>query len=236
MNLDDFQSDIFKQKFEDVNKENSRGYAWIDLNKAFRERKTKSHSDEYLAKELFIFLANWGMVARGSFLMQHSYRILVPVIKEISKDKYQILQNPEICEIEKNISLVISLKEEISSALKPFSNNKKKAVSDTLISKIIMGAFACTVTYDTYIVEELRGEKTSATGRTGKIASASFSENSLKSICGYYIKNKDKLEALRNRFKMPDGNLYPPLKFFDMLMWFSQDKKLNPEDYGIKQD
>lgn len=225
--LDNFDSELFRKKIEDIHNENSRGYAWIDLNKAFRERKTKSYSDEYLAKELFIFLANWGMVARGAFLMQHSYRILVPVIKILLNEKYEILQNPEIDVVEQNISKIIELKHEISVKLSKFSGNKNKVVSDTLLSKIIMGVFGCTVTYDTYIKEELLGEKSKKSGRTGKIATASFSENSLKAICVYYKENIEKLEPLRNRFKMPDGELYPPLKFLDILMWFSQDKKRN---------
>lgn len=233
MKLDDFQVEIFRKKFEDINKENSRGYAWIDLNKAFRERKNKKYSDEYLAKELFIFLANWGMVARGAFLMQHSYRILIPVIKILSNEKYKILQNPKIDVVEQNIDKIIELKDEISSVLSRFSGNKSNVVSDTLLSKIIMGVFGCTVTYDTYIKEELLGEKSKNSGRTGRIASASFSENSLKAICVYYKENIKKLELLRDRFKMPDGKLYPSLKFLDMLMWFSQDRKRNPKNYGI---
>lgn len=231
--LDNFDSELFRKKIEDIYNENSRGYAWIDLNKAFRERKTKSYSDEYLAKELFIFLSNWGMVARGAFLMQHSYRILVPVIKILLNEKYEILQNPEIDVVEQNISKIIELKDKISFELSTFSGNKNKVVSDTLLSKIIMGVFGCTVTYDTYIKEELLGEKSKKSGRTGKIASASFSEKSLKAICGYYKENIEKLEPLRNRFKMPDGELYPPLKFLDILMWFSQDKKRNSKNYGI---
>lgn len=233
MKLDDFKGEIFRKKFEDIHNENSRGYAWIDLNKAFRERKNKKYSDEYLAKELFIFLANWGMVARGAFLMQHSYRILIPVIEILSNENCKILQNPEIDVVEQNIDRIIELKDAISSVLIKSRENKSNVVSDTLLSKIIMGVFGCTVTYDTYIREELRGEKSKKSGRIGRIASASFSKNSLKSICGYYKENIEKLESLRNIFKMPNGELYPPLKFLDMLMWFSQDKKRNPKNYTL---
>lgn len=66
----------FEQKLEYIFtgfNENSRGYAWYDLNEAFGSEKL---SVEQKAKELFIYLANWGMVARGSFLMKHTWRIL----------------------------------------------------------------------------------------------------------------------------------------------------------------
>lgn len=58
--------------FEGFN-ENSRGYAWYDLNEAFAN---ESFFTDQKAKDLFIYLANWGMVARGSFLMKHTWRIL----------------------------------------------------------------------------------------------------------------------------------------------------------------
>lgn len=64
----------YKKDFDDK----SRGYAWYDLNEAFGN---KNLSEDQKAKELFIYLANWGMVARGSFLMKHTWRILKPVIE-----------------------------------------------------------------------------------------------------------------------------------------------------------
>lgn len=47
----------FETKIEDLFEnfnENLRGYAWYDLNEE--------------AKELYVYLANWGMVVRRSFL------------------------------------------------------------------------------------------------------------------------------------------------------------------------
>lgn len=71
----------------------SRCYAWYDLNESFGNEKI---SEEEKAKELFIYLADWGMVARGSFLMKHTWRILKPVTGIISRPEYDDLRNPEV--------------------------------------------------------------------------------------------------------------------------------------------
>lgn len=93
----------FDKLLKSVNINTERGYAWIDLNTAFLEREKKNLDDEYLAKDLYIFLANWGMF-RNSFLMDHNYRILVPVVKILKKQKYKILQNPDIAVIREKIN------------------------------------------------------------------------------------------------------------------------------------
>ena len=100
--------------FEGFN-ENSRGYSWYDLNEAFAN---ESFFTDQKAKDLFIYLANWGMVARGSFLMKHTWRILKSVIEILQKSEYKELRNPEIETIEKNIDLIIQLRDEIGKSLK----------------------------------------------------------------------------------------------------------------------
>lgn len=206
MNLSNLNKDTFKKFFNEFHQQNSRGYAWIDVNTAFLKR-TKNTTDEELAKALYIFLANWGMVSRGAFLMQHNYRILIPVVKILTGEKYSVLQNPEIDAVESNVSLIINLKKEINEELKKYTDNRN-TVSGTLISKIMMGALGCTVAYDTYVKKELKAQK---------IALGVFSENSIKEICGYYKAHN--IESLRKEFVLSNGTLFPPLKFFDLLLW-----------------
>ncbi len=190
--------------FADFN-ENSRGYAWYDLNEAFRN---ESLPTDEKAKELFIFLANWGMVARGSFLMKHTWRILKSVVEILQKSEYKELRNPEIEKIEKNIDLIIQLRDEIDKSLKTYHDNK--TVSYTLISKILLGTLGCIVAYDRNVKQTLS---------ESEIAFPYFNKKSISALCEYYIQNKTDFENLRKKVENRTNKKCPPFKLLDLVLW-----------------
>lgn len=149
----------FEQKLEyiftDFN-ENSRGYAWYDLNDAFGNEKL---SVEQKAKELFIYLANWGMVARGSFLMKHTWRILRYIVEVLQKSEYKDLRNPKIETVYRNINLLITLRDEI--------------------------------------------------------------DESLKSLCEYYMQNRVDFERLRKKVEERTKKNCPPFKLLDLILYYA---------------
>lgn len=210
------------QKFEANYKKDfdnkSRGYAWYDLNEAFGN---KNLSEDQKAKELFIYLANWGMVARGSFLMKHTWRILKPVIEILLKPEYKELRNPEIETVEKSIDLLIELRDEIDKSLRHYHDDK--TVSYTLISKILLGTLGCTVAYDKKVRNVL-----SLTG----IASKKFEPDSINSLCEYYNQNKKDFENIRNKIESQTGKKYPPFKLLDLVLWSAADKNKVTEPKG----
>lgn len=204
----------YKKDFDDK----SRGYAWYDLNEAFGN---KNLSEDQKAKELFIYLANWGMVARGSFLMKHTWRILKPVIEILSKPEYKELRNPEIETVKKSINLLIELRDEIDKSLRPYHDDK--TVSYTLISKILLGTLGCTIAYDRNVKIVL-----SAT----EIASAKFEPDSINSLCEYYNQNKKDFENIRNKIESQTGKKYPPFKLLDLVLWSARRQKQGDRTEG----
>ena len=190
--------------FEGFN-ENSRGYAWYDLNEAFAN---ESFFTDQKAKDLFIYLANWGMVARGSFLMKHTWRILKSVIEILQKSEYKELRNPEIETIEKNIDLIIQLRDEIGKSLKTYHENK--TVSYTLISKILLGTLGCIVAYDRNVKQTLS---------ESEIAFPYFNKKSISALCEYYIQNKTDFENLRKKVENLTNKECPPFKLLDLVLW-----------------
>lgn len=82
----------------------TRYYARVDCNRAFTERKANT---ETLAKELFMFLANWGML-RNSFLLWHNWRVLIPAAKLLLDDRFAVLQNAEDTVLEQQSNLIIT--------------------------------------------------------------------------------------------------------------------------------
>ncbi|MGF7109277.1 hypothetical protein [Treponema pedis] len=202
-NLQSFREETSKS-------DNTRYYSWIDCNLVFRQKKT---ADDVLAKELFMFLASWGML-RNSFLLNHNRRILLPVINLLKDPRFKILQNASIDTVEANASLIITLKNELFSCLNSLKNKGDKNITVTLISKIITGAFACSVAYDKNVCSALKARGICQT----------LNKKSILELCTFY-KEHPELEKMRLKIQTEDGIDYPPMKILDMAFWKSGEKK-----------
>jgi hypothetical protein len=82
-------------------------------------------------------------------------------------------------------------------------------VTDTLITKIMMGTFGCVPAYDRFFFD--------GTKKFG-IATGTFNEKSITDISRFYIKNEDKLEECRTEISKY-GIEYPQMKIVDMCFW-----------------
>ncbi len=149
----------------------NRAWAWYDCQNAFNNNHKLTPAEiDYREKELFIYLANWGMVARGSFIMKHTWRILKEVVTEISRKEYNGLRKISINknDIETHVKLINTLYERIAVILyqyhedyTPNDNEDKKKekaflkVSSALITKILLGTTGCIVAYDSNVCNVL---------------------------------------------------------------------------------
>ncbi|MBQ7537455.1 MAG: hypothetical protein IJP61_03540 [Treponema sp.] len=191
--------------------EESRAYAWVDCNRAFKNKKL---SIDELSKELFIFLASWGMLRGKAFLSAYNWRILRKVTEILKEEKYEKLYNPEIDVIKENLDKIMELYKRIDEALRPYHTDyEEKAVSSILVTKILLGSLGCSVAYDTNVTVALE---------ESKIAEAKFSKESLISLCNFYAQNKA-LEEERQRIKKEHNIDYPPMKILDMAFWPAKD-------------
>ena len=96
--------------------------------------------------------------------------------------------------------------------------NVKNELSDTLITKILMGTFGCVPAYDRYFIQGVKSQK---------ITTGVFNIHSLLKLADFYEKNKEKFEKTRKNLKVYDLP-YPQMKLLDMGFWqigFDNDKK-----------
>lgn len=159
------------------------------------------------------------MYRGSSFLLQKDYKIHVPVIKEILDTKYDALFNID-CEhllVKENQNLLIELNNYILKHYKKIRQDVKhidieKDISQTLITKILMGTMGCVPAYDRYFVLGIK---------ENKIASTNFSIESIVQLANFYQKHFAKFEKTRKNFIINDNNdiLYPQMKFLDMGFW-----------------
>ena len=209
--------DAIEQFWSNTRKDNHRYQSWEHCYAVFskaREQDSASRDYELLCLHLAFYLASWGMYRGSSFLLQKDYLCHMEVVREILDSKYDKLQGLDCSEesIDGSIKLLMKLKSRIVklySVVKNTVDNErldKDSISDTLVTKVLLGTLGCTPAYDRYFV---------ATAKTLKIAPR-FSEKSIRRLAEYYRQN---LEPINLRKEYAPGKLYPQMKILDMAFW-----------------
>ena len=198
--------------------ENARYKSWEHCHRAFLENRvyTNDGQVDYLALHLAFYLASWGMLRGGSFLLQKDYRIHLPVVTIIQESRYAKLWDcsVESLQDDSTIDLILECGERIKAAYKEkirIVNDKivdGVEASPTLITKILLGTFGCTPAYDRYFVKgyDLIGLKHDRYGR-----------KSLHELADFYKENLEFTRAMEEISRY--GIYYPPAKLIDMYFW-----------------
>lgn len=196
---------------------NGRYRSWEHCYKIFHDARENSDPDyDYMSIQLAFYLASWGMYRGSSFLLQKDYKVHIPVVEEILKEKYDCLFGLECAEL-RNIEVQSRLKE-VELFMTDYYNNVRKQVkeadvknklSTTLITKILMGTFGCVPAYDRYFIDGVKDQK---------ITTGNYNKNSLLGLVDFYENNKIRLEKTRKELKVYDLP-YPQMKLLDMGFW-----------------
>ena len=190
---------------------NGRYLSYDHIRKAFLTFRKDESQRDLLTLHLYAYLASWGML-RNSFLMQKDYKFLTPVVDILCKAKYEPIINYDpftdtgtskarlIMELVKEMRGYFIGKtyyEEGSRRLKTINN-----VSDTLVTKILLGTTGCTVAYDTYVRKGLSNHNL-----TQKIGIKSILE-----LRSFAQTNKEEIQEILSKL----NDLYTPMKIIDM--------------------
>lgn len=162
-----------------------------------------------LALKLYAFLASWGMAARGLLTMQKNYRFFEQAVQIVCEDKYRFLADIDVFnhffDRQKYIDAVLELKSRLNFVLHGAPN----PLSDTLVTKIMLGTLGCIPAYDTHIVSSLR--------RNGYCAVVS--ERGLSSLLGLADTYKNEIKELLSKYNDKTETPYSVMKFIDMALW-----------------
>ena len=191
--------------------ENGRYLSYDHIRRAFLSLRKDVNQRDLLTLHLYAYLASWGML-RNSFLMQKDYKFLTPIVDILCKAKYESLINYDpFCDTgTSNARLIMELVNEMrdyfigktyfeegSNELKTIDN-----VSDTLVTKILLGTLGCTVAYDTYVRKGLANHNL-----TQKVGVTSIME-----LKGFAQANENEIREILSKL----NNLYTPMKIIDM--------------------
>jgi len=174
---------------------------------------------------LAFYLASWGMYRGSSFLLQKDYKVHKKAVEELMKRKYNPLLGISCVKlIDKKNQLVLQT---LIDALRKIYNdirinvkgsNLKNAISDTLITKILMGTLGCVPAYDRYFIDGIRKQG---------VSTGTFNFRSLEQLVEFYSSNKQIFENERKKMKIEELD-YPQMKIIDMIFWqIGYDSDLN---------
>ena len=197
--------------------ENGRYRSWEHCYSHFIEARGFKEVDyDYLSLQLAFYLASWGMYRGSSFLLQKDYKVHIPVVKELLREKYDALAGIDCIGFREEHNQ--KLLQDINSFLEQYydkirhevkEQELKNQLSFTLITKILMGTLGCVPAYDRYFIAGIRNQK---------VATGNYNLKSILQLVDFYDKNADQFECVRGKMEVA-GMLYPQMKMLDMGFW-----------------
>lgn len=214
---------------------NGRYLSWEHCYYIFSQaRNTDAHDIELLCLHLSFYLASWGMYRGSSFLLQRDYLVHKDAVEAILNKKYNCLLGCDVDSLEENLRLLFKLSRKLKTIYDKIrkkvcdemdKDNPEMQVSDTLITKILLGTLGCAPAYDRFFMEGITDTKT---------ANRQFDCDSMKKIIKHYKENKKSYEAIRKKMVVKGGACYPPMKVVDMVFWnYGYNKRLE-QKYEVK--
>jgi hypothetical protein len=192
-NIENKIMDFFQQLISD---KNHRYKSWEHCFEYFAKDK-KDISEDIASLHLSFYLASWGMYRGSSFLLQKDYKYHFKTVKTILE--YKDLQKINFSKIDKNSK---DFKEifDLSKKLKEcYPNNN---VTDTLLTKILLGTLGCVPAYDRFFKAGLKDKESKPY--------SNFSENSFESVIKFYQNNQVEFDEVQKEIN------YPIMKLIDM--------------------
>lgn len=211
---------------------NARFKSWEHCYSVFskNQNKTDDETIDLLCLNLAFYLASWGMYRGSSFLMQRDYKIHKEAVLEMQKEQYNVLRitNIDTAGTEEFILKLAILENELKNIYGKIKldvePNAKISVTDTLITKILLGVFGCIPAYDTYVKK---------TVKKYKICSVNFfTPAQVGNFVSFYKNNQNLFEKAKTKIASV-GIEYPPMKIIDLVLWrigLEDEGKDKPED------
>jgi hypothetical protein len=188
---------------------NHRYRSWEHCFRFFRTSRTeiRSHLD-VAALELGFYLASWGMYRGSSFLLQRDYTVHEQTVEVLSSEKFAALWEREIGADpadDQYVNLILQAADAVRSSYRPFGN-----ASDTLITKVLLGTFACLPACDRFFIDGFR-----RSGQQYSYVNAPF----IKRMLGFCTTYAEELRQQQSRVGLDSGVKYPLMKLADMYFW-----------------
>lgn len=200
--------------------ESNREKAWVHCRKFFLDNKDNSKQgdiNETMCLHLACYLASFGMY-HNSFLLENDYKIHSKIVKKICSlgDEYWYFDPFKINEeeLDERLSQMTGkIKRSLSDIYVEIKRNTKMSgnancdiISDTLITKVLMGTLGCVPAFDEMLKKGLKACE----------LTQSYTKNNLKNII-VMAKEKNFVADIHEFCEKHPG--YTPMRVIDMYLW-----------------
>lgn len=212
---------------EDVSKIDGAYHSWehcYDVFHTFRDKPALADEDyDFLSLHLAFYLASWGMYRASSPIKRFDYKVHKKVVEILMDEKYKVFYSScDISTLEENFELFWDLSNSINDYYKTKFHEVRETkyvdVSDTLVTKVLMGTVGCVPAYDTYFVKGISKYNKGIDSKKDRLI-GTYGENSLKALISFYRENYDLFEAermaLSKNYRVEKKYDYPQMKMMD---------------------
>lgn len=201
----------------------SKFYSEIESDKYHRYKSWEHCYNEFsqtkdidkLSLHLAFYLASWGMYRGSSGLLQKDYKIHYGAVEILTSSIYSAIRAFDSDIKRDNIPLILGLFKELSDyygEIQYIRNGRELKITptDTLITKVILGALGCVPAYDRFFNRGLL-----EAGITQK-----FGQTSLNQLFDFIEFGSNKELIMEAKESVSVNNLeYPTMKIIDMFFW-----------------
>lgn len=192
--------------------------SWEHCHEQFQRALKMGKPDyDYLALHLANYLASWGML-RNSFLLQKDYKVHIDPVKILLKKEYRELY--DVHDIQSAWEKIECLKEQLIQYYHDYGAESKNGITQTLLTKILLGTTGCTPAFDNNLRKALRNMYPEG---SEFYIPQSFGMDSFCGLWNLYKDNSKLFEPVRKKMNQ-DGFHYTPMKILDMGLWTIGDK------------
>ncbi len=159
------------------------------------------------------YLASWGMYRGSSFLLWKDYLIHQEVVKRLLEKKRLRKVNADYSssDISEIIELCVWVRDWYKGNTGKINGEDREAnATDTLVTKIVLGALGCVPAYDRYFIDGLRDKE---------IGPLNPNQKGIKALVDFYISHRDQFDSLQAEIQTIGGTPYPAMKLVDMYFW-----------------
>jgi len=167
---------------------------------------------------LAFYLASWGMYRGSAAIRNFDYLIHRPAVEELLKPDYDLLRGASFDELSSHFDTVLWPLIEKFRKRSPYP--KSVTMTDTLVTKILMGTLGCTPAYDRFL----------KAGLEEKGLNSSFSRRNFETLLRYCQQNRQGFTDAQSQIQQTAD--YPAMRVVDMYFhsvglespWISNDE------------
>ncbi len=200
---------------------NHRFKSWEHCYRFFSSRPVTDKDTACL--HLAFYLASWGMLRGSTILLQRDYKVHKEAVDLILDTQFDDLLALSLSDVQNKAAKLYDLIEKLRILYKSsLGLDEGSFISDTLVTKVLLGTLGCTPAYDRLFVLGLRQDGLTYSG---------LKQSNFEKLIAYCKKHEGAFvlaQGVVNRTAAREGLPYPMMKIIDMCFWVRGDLRRKP--------